>query len=84
MRLDPDASKICTIIFPLGKCTYLRLPMRITGSPDSTWIIKLVRKHYFIKKVILESESKYHQDLWTISTVHTNEIIRVQWRTKSD
>jgi hypothetical protein len=34
IRLDPDASKICTIIFPWGKNSYLRLPMGITGSPD--------------------------------------------------
>ncbi len=33
-RLDPDASKICTIIFPWGKYSYKRLPMRIAGSPD--------------------------------------------------
>jgi hypothetical protein len=29
--LDPDASKICTII---GSYSYLRLPMDIAGSPD--------------------------------------------------
>jgi hypothetical protein len=34
MRLDPDASKICTIIFPWGKFSYKRLPMGIAGSPD--------------------------------------------------
>eukprot|EP00804_Cyclotella_cryptica_P023764 CCRYP_011154-RA/>CCRYP_011154-RA protein AED:0.19 eAED:0.19 QI:6/-1/1/1/-1/0/1/70/58 len=34
IRLDPDASKICTIIFPRGKYSYLRLPMGIAGSPD--------------------------------------------------
>jgi hypothetical protein len=33
-RLDPDASKICTIIFPWGKYSYKRLPMGIAGSPD--------------------------------------------------
>jgi hypothetical protein len=32
--LDPDASKICTIIFPWGKYSYLRLQMGIAGSPD--------------------------------------------------
>ena len=32
--LDPDASKICTIIFPWGKYSYKRLPMGIAGSPD--------------------------------------------------
>ena len=34
IRLDPDASKICTIIFPWGKYSYLRLPMGLVGSPD--------------------------------------------------
>ncbi len=34
IRLDPDASEICTIIFPWGKYSYLRLPMGIAGSPD--------------------------------------------------
>ena len=34
IRLDPDASKICTIIFPWGKYSYKRSPMGIAGSPD--------------------------------------------------
>ena len=34
IRLDPDSSKICTIIFPCGKYSYLQLPMGITCSPD--------------------------------------------------
>ena len=34
IRLDPDASKICTIILPWGKYSYLRLPMGIACSPD--------------------------------------------------
>ena len=34
IRLDPDASKFCTIIFPWGKFSYKRLPMGIAGSPD--------------------------------------------------
>ena len=34
IRLDPDASNICTIIFPWGKYSYKRLPMGIAGSPD--------------------------------------------------
>jgi hypothetical protein len=33
IRLDPDASKICTIIFPWGKYSYKRLPMGIAHSP---------------------------------------------------
>ncbi len=34
IRLDPDASKIYTIIFPWGKYSYKRLPMGIAGFPD--------------------------------------------------
>jgi hypothetical protein len=34
IRLDPDSSKICTIIFPWGKYSYKRSPMGIAGSPD--------------------------------------------------
>ncbi len=34
IRLDPNASKICTIIFPWGKYSYKRLPLGIAGSPD--------------------------------------------------
>ena len=34
IRLDTDASRICTINFPWGKYSYKRLPMGIAGSPD--------------------------------------------------
>jgi hypothetical protein len=34
IRLDPDASKICTIIFPWGEYSYKQLLMGIAGSPD--------------------------------------------------
>jgi hypothetical protein len=34
IRLDPNASRICTVIFPLGKYSYKRLPMGIASSPD--------------------------------------------------
>ena len=34
IRLDPEASRICTIIFPWGKYSYMRLPMGVAGSPD--------------------------------------------------
>ena len=34
IRLDPDAQRICTIILPWGKYSYMRLPMGISGSPD--------------------------------------------------
>jgi hypothetical protein len=31
LRLDPMASKMCTIIFPWGKYSYKRLPMGFGG-----------------------------------------------------
>ena len=34
IRLNPDSSKICTIIPPWGKYSYQRLPMGVAGSPD--------------------------------------------------
>ncbi len=34
IRLDSDASKICTIIFPWRKYSHKQLPMGIAGSPD--------------------------------------------------
>jgi hypothetical protein len=34
IRLDPNAPRFCTIIFPWGKYSYKRLPMSIAGSPD--------------------------------------------------
>ena len=34
IRLDPEASEICTIIFPWGKYSYKRLPMGFGGSAD--------------------------------------------------
>ncbi len=34
IRLEPDASRICTIIFSWGKYSYKRLPMGIACSPD--------------------------------------------------
>ena len=34
IRLDPDSSKICTIILPWGTYSYQRLQMGIIGSLD--------------------------------------------------
>jgi hypothetical protein len=34
IRLDPAASKMCTIILPWGKYSYKRLPMGFGGSAD--------------------------------------------------
>ena len=34
IRLDPDAQKICTIVLPWEKYSYMCLPMGIAGLPD--------------------------------------------------
>ena len=34
IRLDPDAQKLCTIILPWGKYSYMRLPLGVANSPD--------------------------------------------------
>ena len=34
IRLDPMVVEMCTIIFPFGKYSYLRLPLGMSGSAD--------------------------------------------------
>eukprot|EP00804_Cyclotella_cryptica_P016431 CCRYP_004682-RA/>CCRYP_004682-RA protein AED:0.44 eAED:0.44 QI:6/-1/0/1/-1/0/1/0/81 len=53
IRLE-DASKICTIIFPWGKYSYLRLPMCIAGSPDifQSKMMELVATLEFVRAYI--------------------------------
>ena len=34
IQLSPEASRLCTIIFPFGKYQYQQLPMGIARSPD--------------------------------------------------
>eukprot|EP00804_Cyclotella_cryptica_P024717 CCRYP_001685-RA/>CCRYP_001685-RA protein AED:0.42 eAED:0.42 QI:0/0/0/1/0/0/2/0/344 len=40
IRLDPDSSKICTLIFPWGKYSYLRLAMGIAGECGHTKVTR--------------------------------------------
>ena len=61
IRLDPDASRICTIIFPWGKCSYKRLPMGRAGSPD------IFQSKMSDLMMSLEYVRTYLDDLLTIS-----------------
>ena len=61
IRLDTDASRICTIIFPWGKYSYLRLPMGIAGSPD------IFQEKMSELMGVLEFVSTYLDDLLIIS-----------------
>ncbi len=61
IRLDPNASRICTVIFSWGKYSYKKLPMDIAGSP-----------HIFQSKMLelmedLEYVRAYLDDLLCIS-----------------
>jgi hypothetical protein len=53
IRLDPDASKICTIIFPWGKYSYKQIPMGIAGSPDTfqSKISELIESLKYVHKL---------------------------------
>ncbi len=74
IRLDPDASKICTIIFPWGKYFYKWLLMGIAGSPDifQGKMLELMKS--------LEYVRAYLDDLlWISRSVLSKER---SWRTK--
>jgi hypothetical protein len=49
IRLDPDASKICTIIFPWGKYSYKQLPMGIAGSLDQGKMSELMESLEYVQ-----------------------------------
>jgi hypothetical protein len=61
IRLDSNASRICTVIFSWGKYSYKRLPMGIAGSPDifQSKILELMED--------LENVQAYLDDLLCIS-----------------
>ena len=67
IRLDPDASRICTIIFPWGKYSYKRLPMGIAGSPD---IFQAKMSELMIN---LEFVRTYLDDLLTITKLDLSD-----------
>jgi hypothetical protein len=63
IRLDSDASKICTVIFPWGKYSYKRLPIGIAGSPD----IFQEKMSELMENLDLEYVRAYLDDLLCIS-----------------
>ena len=54
IRLDPDIQKICTIILPWGKYSYLHLPTGISWAPDIVQekMSKLVRTLEYVRTYI--------------------------------
>jgi hypothetical protein len=67
IRLDPDASKICTIILPWGKYSYLRLPMGFAGS------LGIFQAKMSELMVALEFVKTYLDDLFCITQVSLEE-----------
>ena len=61
IRLDPDASRICTIFFLWGKYSYKRLPIGIAGSPD------IFQSKMLELMIALEFVQTYLDDLLLIS-----------------
>ncbi len=59
--LEPDASKICTSIFPWGKYFYKWLPMGIVGYPD------IIQVKMLELMESLEYVQAYLDDLFCIS-----------------
>jgi hypothetical protein len=57
IKLDSDAQKLCTIVFPwhMGKYKYIRLPMGIKISLDvfQNVMSKLVQDMEYVKTAIL-------------------------------
>ena len=70
IRLDPDSSKICTIILPWGKYFYQRLPMGVAGSsPDifqekmSVLVVTLEYARAYIYHFLVISEDSVEDHL---------------------
>ena len=61
IRLDGDAQKICTIIFPWGKYSYQRLPMGISNAPDifQEKMSGLMQSLEYVKTYIDENRCSY-------------------------
>ena len=73
IRLDPDASNFCTIIFPWGKYSYLNLPMGITGSPD------IFQAKMSVLMAALEFVKTYLDGLLCITQAHLdNHLVKLR------
>ena len=69
IRLDGDAQKICTIVLPWGKYSYLRLPMGVACAPDifqgrmSQLMQELEYVRAYIDDLLLLSNSTFEDHL---------------------
>ena len=75
IRLDPDAQKICTIILPWGKYSYLRLLMGVAGSLDifqekmSGLMEDLVNVRTYLDDLLIITKFSLDEHLTQVGTV---------------
>ena len=75
IRLDADAQKICTLILPWGKYSYMRLPMGLSGSPDifqermSSLMRSLEYVRVYIDNLLTITKSTYDDHLKCLGQV---------------
>ena len=75
IRLTPQASKLCTIVFPFGTFEYLRLPMGVKTSPSifQSKIAELMDGLEFVRAylddVLLITKSDFSDHLKCLETV---------------
>jgi len=69
IRLTPQAQKLCTIVFPWGKYSYLRLPMGVANSPDifqskiSQLMVGLDFVRAYLDDVLVATKGSYQEHL---------------------
>jgi hypothetical protein len=77
IRLDPTASKMCTIIFPWGKYSYKRLPMGFGGSANifQAQIMDLMASlkflHAYMDNLLITTRQTLDKHLQKMETVLT-------------
>jgi hypothetical protein len=75
IRLTPNAQKPCTIVFPWGKYSYLKLPMGIVNSPDifqskiNQLMDRLDYVQAYLDDILIVTKKTYEDHLSKLDTV---------------
>jgi hypothetical protein len=75
IRLTPNAQKLCTIVFPWGEYSYLRLPMGIVNSPDifqrkiNQLMDGLEYVQAYLNNILIVTKNTYEDHLSKLDTV---------------
>ena len=77
IRLSPNSSKLCTVVFPWGKYEYLRLPMGLCNSPDifqekmSELMCDLEFARAYLDDLLVISKGSFEEHLTHLEQVFT-------------